>query len=136
MFEPKRSLQLRIICHNPPPAAFNGVSASIFGLQDKKGVVDSGQPQPDSSRMFFCTVEANLTENHLDFSGAYVQGTKGARFLYLSWAYDGGGWVQRIKIPLSAITNDQVASGKSLQVIIENGRASGTVKLNEGWKTV
>ncbi|MCA0452457.1 MAG: DUF5990 family protein [Chloroflexi bacterium] len=132
----KQPLQLQIVCYNRPPAEFNGMPAARFGLQDKQGALDIGQPQPDGSRLFTCTIEGKTSGSDVDFSGSHVQGAKGARFLYLSWAYDTGGWVQRIKIPLQGITADQIKRGQSLQVIIENGCASGSVKLPNGWKTV
>jgi hypothetical protein len=132
----KQTIQLQIICHNPPPAICNGVAADQFGLQDKKGALDLGTRQADDSRVFICAIEAKLSEDGADFSGAVVQGTKGSRFLYLSWAYDTGGWIKRIKVPLSSISMQQIRSGHVLQIIIENGRTSGMVKPNDGWKTV
>ncbi len=136
MPDKKYPLQLQIICHNLPPTDFKGMPASRFGLQDKNGVLDAGQPLADNTRLFSCVIEAKITDEKLDFSGIYVQGKKSARFLYLSWAYDTGSWVQRIKIPLTAITYEQVISGNSLQAIIENSCTSGTVKPKDSWKTV
>jgi hypothetical protein len=132
----KQTIQLQIICHNPPPSVCNGVSADQFGLQDKKGALDLGSRQADDTRLFTCSVEAKLSDDEIDFSGAVVQGTKGSRFLYLSWAYDTGGWIKRIKIPLAAITLQQIHSAHVLQAVIENGSTSGTVKPKDGWKTV
>ena len=136
MPQTKQAIQLQIICHNPPPSECNGVAANRFGLQDKKGALDLGTTQADGSRLFTCSVEAKLSEDMLDFSGAVVQGTKGSRFLYLSWAYDTGGWAQRIKIPVSTLTPKQIRSGSVLQAVIEDGRTSGTVKTKDGWKMV
>ena len=132
----KQPIHLQIICHNPPPSVCNGVTADQFGLQDKKGALDLGTRQADNTRVFTCEIEAKVSENEVDFSGAVVQGTKGKRFLYLSWAYDTGGWIKRIKVSLSGITLQHIRSGHVLQVVIENGRTSGTVKPEDGWKTV
>ena len=132
----KQIVQLQLICHNPPPPTCNGVAADQFGLQDKKGALDLGTRQADDTRVFTCQIEAKVSEGEIDFRGAVVQGTKGSRFLYLSWAYDTGGWIKRIKVPLSGITLQQIRNGHVLQVVIENGRTSGTVKLENGWKTV
>ena len=134
--ETKQIIQLQLICHHPPPSTCNGIAADQFGLQDKKGALDLGTTQSDGSRLFTCSVEAKLSEDMLDFSGAVVQGTKGGRFLYLSWAYDVGSWVRRIKIPLSTITPEQIRNGSVLQAVIENGLTSGTVKPKDGWKMV
>ena len=132
----KQTIQLQIICPNPPPTECGGLAANRFGLQDKKGVLDIGTTQADGSRLFTCTVEVKLSEDILDFSGAVVQGTKGSRFLYLSWAYDAGSWARRIKIPLSTITPKQIQIGSVLQTVIEDGRTSGAVKPKDGWKMV
>ena len=136
MPDTKQTIQLQIICHNPPPAECNGIPANRFGLQDKKGALDLGTTQADGSRLFACSVEAKLSEDIPDFSGPVVQGTKGSRFLYLSWAYDTGGWVKRIKIPLSTITPKQIRSGSELQAVVEDGHTSGAVKPKDGWKMV
>jgi hypothetical protein len=132
----KQTILLQIICHNPPPSVCNGVAADQFGLQDKKGALDLGTRQADDTRVFTCSVEAKLSDEGVDFGGAVVQGTKGNRFLYLSWAYDTGGWIKRIKVPLASITLQQIRAGHVLQAVIENGRTSGTVKPEYGWKTV
>ena len=132
----KQTIQLHIICHNPPPSICNGVAADQFGLQDKKGSLDLGTRQADDTRMFTCSIEAKVSENEVDFSGTVVQGLKGSRFLYLSWAYNTGGWIKRIKVPLSGITLQQIRSGHILQAVIETGRTSGTIKTGNGWKTV
>ena len=132
----KQTIHLQIICHNPPPPVCNGVAADQFGLQDKKGALDLGTRQADDTRLFTCEIETKLSDDEIDFSGAVVQGTKGSRFLYLSWAYDEASWVKRIKVPLSGITTEQIRSGSVLQAVIENGSTSGTVKPKFGWKTV
>ena len=132
----KHIIQLQIICHNPPPPQCNGIAATQFGLQDKKDSLDLGQSQADGSRFFTCSVEAKLSEDTLDFSGAVVQGTKGSRFLYLSWAYDAGSWARRIKVPLVGITLEQIRTDRVLQAVIEDGHTSGTIKPKYGWKTV
>ena len=134
--EPKQTIQLQIICQNPPPTDCGGIAANRFGLQDKKGALDLGLSQANGSRLFTCSIEAKLSGDSPDFSGAVVQGTKGGRFIYLSWAYDEAGWAKRIKVPLSGITSEQMLSGSVLQAVIENGSTSGTVKPKFGWKTV
>ncbi len=99
-------------------------------------MLDLGASQADGSLLFTCDIEAKLQDAEVDFSGAYVQGAKGSRFLYLSWANGDCGWRQRIKISLMTITPQQVRGGNPIEAIIENGCASGTVKPKTGWKTV
>ncbi len=129
-------LQLHIVCLNTPPDTWRGEPAHRFGLQDKKGILDDGAKQLDGTRRFDCEVTPRLNGDDVDFSGAYVQGVKGSRFLYLSWAYDAGGWVRRIKIPLVGITPQQILSGQPLEAVIEASNAAATVKPIYGWKTV
>lgn len=130
------SLQLHIICLHTPPNTWRGEPAHRFGLQDKKGILDDGVKQGDGTRLFECEVTPRLNGDDVDFSGVYVQGVKGSRFLYLSWAYDAGGWVHRFKIPLAGITAEQILSGKSLEAIIEANNATATIKPIYGWKMV
>ena len=130
------TLQLHIICLQIPPDSWRGEPAHRFGLQDKKGILDDGVKQLDGTRRFDCEVTTRLNGDDVDFSGAYVQGAKGSRFLYLSWAYDAGGWVRRLKIPLAGITTEQVLSGQPLEAVIEAENAAATVRPLYGWKMV
>lgn len=130
------SLQLQILCLHTPPDAWRGEPAHRFGLQDKRGIIDDGIPQGDGTRLFTCEVTPRLNGDDVDFSGDFVQGAKGSRFLYLSWAYDAGGWVRRIKIPLAGITSEQIMLGGLLQAVIEPANAATTVRPLYGWKTV
>ena len=130
------TLQLHIVCLQPPPDNWRGEPAHRFGLQDKKGILNDGIKQSDGTRIFGCEVTPRVSGSDIDFSGPYVQGAKGSRFLYLSWAYDAGGWVQRIKVPLAGITPELIEAGNVLQAVIEDGRASATVKPKYGWKMV
>ena len=132
-------VQLRVVCLRPPPDTFDG-QATHFGLQDKKGGLDSGTQRADGARILGCEAQAKLKDGKPDFSGAQVQGKPGERFLYLSWAYAAGGWVQRIKIPLSDITWQQIeqaaSSDSALEAVIEDGTAAATVRPKQGWVLV
>lgn len=129
-------VQLRVICLRPPPDTFGG-RATSFGLQDKKGALDSGKQRADGARIYTCAAQTKLTGGKPDFSGAQVQGKPGERFLYLSWAYAAGEWVQRIKIPLAGISWEQIEqvahSASVLEAMIEDGTASATVRPMQGW---
>lgn len=129
-------VRLRVVCLRPPPDTFAGLTTR-FGLQDKKGILDNGIQGADGSRSYLCDIRAKLVNGKPDFSGPHVQGKPGERFLYLSWAYAVGRWVQRIKIPLAAITWEQIEQVASdttvLQAIIEDGTAAATVRPKEGW---
>jgi hypothetical protein len=128
-------ISFRLICVNPPPD-----SGSVrFGLQDKKGNLLAGTKQADGSLLYEFELTAKPgKDGAADFSGAYVQGTLGTRFLYLSLGYAGAltpTWIKRIKVPLSSIGWEQVeaAQGRALEASID-GRGAATVKLlGEGW---
>jgi hypothetical protein len=124
-------ISFRLICVNPPSDS----GAVRFGLQDKKGNLLTGTKQADGSLLY----EFELTlkpgkDSAADFSGAYVQGTPGTRFLYLSLG-NVPSWIKRIKVPLSSIGWDQIeaAQGRALEASVD-GRGAATVKLlGDGW---
>jgi hypothetical protein len=88
------SLTLRIVCHNPP-----SIDPAVFGLQDKKHRLTSGTPH-GNTLIFTCDVDVKETESGaLDYTGAYVHGIKGDRFIYLSFGSldsDPPVWIMRI----------------------------------------
>lgn len=122
-------ISFRLICVNPPDVGVR------FGLQDKKGHLMAGTKQADGSLLYEFELTAKPgKDDRADFSGVYVQGTVGARFLYLSLG-EKPTWIKRIKVPLSAIRWEQIeaAQGRALEASVD-GRGAATVKLlGEGW---
>ncbi len=127
-------LSLRIICLNP---ALN--ENTLFGLQDKAQQLTEGTLRPDGALIFECDVQITKRGDQPDFAGAFVQGTPGKRFLYLSLRdLSAGHWIKRIKIPLSGITDAMIAAAQKgvLQVTID-GQGVATVELLDGgWRAV
>jgi hypothetical protein len=125
----KIDVTFRLMCINPPDAG------ARFGLQDKKGDLLAGTQQTDGSLVFVFELTAKPgKDDGADFSGAYVQGTPGIRFLYLSLG-ETPRWIKRIKVPLSSIRWAQIeaAQGRVLEASVD-GRGVATVKLlGEGW---
>jgi hypothetical protein len=130
---------LEITCRNAP------TQAGIFGLQDKNGQLLSPAQVAGGAAVFHCQVRAKpgAAGAPPNFSGAFTHGPPGERFLYLSLrAADGpeAAWIKRIKVPLKAITWQQVeAAAKHAEARLAgtvDGGGSGTVKLISGWQVV
>jgi hypothetical protein len=94
-----------------------------IGIQDKTQTVHAGRTAKDGAVYFDCAVEARMDTltNGLDFRGPFVHGTPQSRFLYLSWkrrAASAAPWYWRVKIPLTGITDKDVSSLKSTEVLL------------------
>ena len=73
-------LTITIAAINPPFDADHGV---LFGLQSSHGVDD---PVPASESTDFVTeIKVRNSGNDVDFAGEHVHGSRGDRFIYLSW---------------------------------------------------
>ena len=101
-----QTLRLRLIHDGAPPGATD--EPLRFGLQDSKGEVHAGAPQPDGTRLFdlALAVKPGDAANAPVFSGPFAHGPPTGRFLYLSWKREGkhdAPWAWRIKIPLAGI---------------------------------
>ncbi len=129
-------IRLQITCEASPPTTFNGQTTK-FGLQDKQQTLHPGVLQPDGALRFDCevTVKPHVTTGAPDFSGPFVHGPTGARFLYLSWRSSAGTWIKRFKIPLAPIDWEQIAAGQAGTLAARiNTNHSGTVALlGTGW---
>jgi hypothetical protein len=136
----KQRIALQIICEAYPPGC--DATRTEFGLQDRRQNLVPGEPQPDGSLRFACSVVVTETGEGqpLDFSGEFVHGTRGARFLYLSVRRrEDAGWERRLKIPLQGIRTELIAAREdgSLGGLTARirGEGSGTVPLLDGgWR--
>lgn len=99
---------LHLYCNAPPPQEHAG-QATEFGLQDKQASLHPGLRQIDGAQLFVCEVllKQNAKRAVPDFSGSFVHGPLGSRFLYLGWRPPGGAWIRRWKITLPIITPAQ-----------------------------
>jgi hypothetical protein len=77
-----------------------------FGIQDKTGAIHAGKAFKGRLLLF----EIDIAVKHADaplFSGPFVHGPPGGRFLYLSWKKHGQHehpWAWRIKMALGGIS--------------------------------
>lgn len=125
-------MKLRIICVNPPPDEYEGKS-TIFGLQNKSGEVVEGEAHADETRHYECVVTVNARGS---LSGDFVHGTPESRFLYLSWGYQPGEWIKRIKIPLADVTLEMLESGRVAEARVDGAGAATVKLLGSGWMLV
>ena len=132
---PPTRVRLLITCEAPP--AIHDGQPTEFGLQDKRQALHSGIPLPDGALRFSCAadVKPHATTGMPDFSGPFVHGPAGARFLYLSWRQPGGTWIRRFKIPLTPISWEQIAAEQAgaLAVRISATRSGTVALLGAGW---
>lgn len=136
-----RELRIRVVCHNPPPAEWEGARA-LFGLQDTKGEILPGEIQADGSVRFEAHISVRTEPaGVVRLSGPFVHGPMGQKHLYLSYrhAAEGAPWIGRIKVPLS-FTQAEAELGGVLEAAISavqpNGkRAWATVPFSDGgWR--
>ena len=130
-------IRLRIICLNPPPEG-NG-RPLIYGLQDKQGNLQRGQPRSDWALVYECEVKASQNENGKpNFTGSHTHGTPDERFLYISVrSVDGSNWQWRSKIMLSSVTWEMVEAASAANCPIEitvEGIVPPRAKIVRGWE--
>lgn len=111
-----------------------------IGLQTKKGEIVAGEATGTNDYLFSGELKFQLKPNQApDFSGPMVQGSAGARFLYLSWKYRNpetqSAYFWRVKIPLAGIDAAMLQSpeGAGLEADI-SGRQAHDTKHQVVWK--
>ena len=136
-----RDVTLRIVVERPP----KGVD---FGLQKGRGSACNtvqNQRSQGNDLTFEFTVSVKVASRRATpaFSGPFVQGPAGGRFVYLDiGTYAGQAdscWSRRLKIPLVGITEEMIQGGAVLEARIpgtgkDGGPSCATVKSFGGWK--
>lgn len=114
----KLSITATIIGRKLPGQRFGGREEVHIGIQRGSEVVDS-VPVADADVQFDLTLDLLVGDGGGadDFHGPYVHGTRGARFLYLSWGQIGAdgepAMFARLKLPLPALDADALARLKT-----------------------
>ncbi|WP_164543652.1 DUF5990 family protein [Streptomyces mobaraensis] len=101
------------------------------GLQDKSGALLPGRTAPGRTTRYELDVPLRTTADGSDFSGPYVHGTRGGRFLYLSRRDPSGpGWARRCKIMLP---DGPPAGGGTLYATVTDTGGSRAELTEDGW---
>ena len=135
----ERELRLRIVLEQPP----EGVD---FGLQKGRGsIFETVQKQRSGGDdlQFEFSVQVKMLQTTPSFSGPFVQGPPGGRFVYLDiGTYAGQAdscWSRRLKIPLAGITTRMIDAGGVIEARVpgtgrDGGPSCATVKDFDGWQ--
>ena len=111
----QRTIKLTIECLDLPPHNWGGHPEIWLGIQRGKEVEQ--EVKLPAERIVFeaeLRVAGDPSHGASNFLGPYAQGTVQDRFTYLCWGWRHFGmWVgfRRIKLPLSGLTWDEVATG-------------------------
>lgn len=120
------SVTCRIVLETPPA----GVD---YGLQKGKGsAFETVQTQRSDGRDLQFEFSADLrgTETAADFGGPFVQGSRGARFVYIDIGTFAGQvgscWSRRLKVPLTGITPQMIRRVAGAPGAVLEARVAGT----------
>lgn len=134
----KQEIAMRIICLDPIRVCL-GYDALEFGLQDKKQNLQSGTAlSADELSFDFALAVQRRDDGGANFTGAYAQGPRDKRFVYLTYkGLQGEIWsiFRRIKVPLYGISWGQVEAAHSAGQVLQarvSGLRSGTAPLLDG----
>ncbi len=107
----KTELQIQLHCTDFPGASFDA-SAHIFLAVQKNNDLESETPGDSQHATFDIPVIFSMGKDGLpNFTGPYVFGTTGDKFLYLVWYAKTGEFVHRFrraKIKLNALSQEQI----------------------------
>ena len=138
-----REIKLRIVLEHPP----KGVD---FALQKGRGRAhETTQKQrsdgKDLTFEFTPIVKDGVSDPMAALSGAFIQGPRDQRFIYIDIGTLAGQveapWSRRLKIPLAGITMKMLRAGSILEARVPGTGRDGspscaTVKEFEGWISV
>ena len=127
---------LRIVLEQPPA----GVD---FGLQQGHGndyeVVSKQRSKGDDLEFeFTVTAKSSPKDDLPNFTGPFVQGPAGERFVYINIGTNAGQtntpWSRRLKIPLGGISWDMLRSGKVLVAHVPGTGKDGGPSCAYAWR--
>ena len=127
-------ISLRIILRNPTA----GVD---FGLQKGRGrnyeVVQKQRSTGKDLTFDFSAAVKTAQDGAPDFTGPFVQGSRGDRYVYIDiGTYAGQAdtcWSRRLKIPLSRITSKLIKSHSTLIADVPGAGKNGEPNCAYGW---
>jgi hypothetical protein len=142
----KNEINCRIILQKPPAEIDYGLQ---MGRASKYEVVGRQRAKGDDLTFEFTINTKPGKDSAIDFSGAFVQGPVGGRFIYINIGISAGQintrWNRRLKIPLIGITECMINKILDMPSVLETsvpgtGKDGGpncaTVKPFAGWSVV
>ncbi len=127
------SIALKLVYDGKGPVHWSPLpgAPNAFGLQDKAEVLHVGKPGKAGAVVFDLTLQVkSLDAAQAVLVGGFAHGKPAERFLYLGWRNASGGFAQRLKLPLHAITSDQVrqalAKGMTLTAVLVDHHPKAT----------
>lgn len=142
----KNEINFRIILQKPPREVDYGLQ---MGHANKYEVVQRQRATGDDLTFEFTINTKPGKDSAIDFSGLFVQGLVGGRFVYINIGQSAGQintqWNRRLKIPLIGITQSQIDEILKTPSVFETtvpgtGKDGGpncaTVKPFAGWSVV
>ncbi|HVK04606.1 MAG TPA: DUF5990 family protein [Armatimonadaceae bacterium] len=129
-------IPLRIRCYNLPGSRFERWTGLRLGVQRGRSEVVQDVSADEAQATFDVTLKVSgepSPDAGPDFTGPFAQGTRGDRFVYLTWGMRqaDNGWdiVRRAKLRLGAIEWEWIAkarqTGEPLEVVIDATDAKG-----------
>ncbi len=142
----KNEINLRIILQKPPADVDYGLQK---GHANKYEIIGRQRGTGDDLIFEFTVTTKPGKDSEIDFSGLFVQGPVGGRFIYINIGQSAGqfntAWNRRLKISLIGITQSQIDEILKTSGILETsvpgtGKDGGpncaTVKPFDGWSVV
>ncbi len=108
---------LRVMYRGAPLPGWSG-GPGDFGIQDKDNRLHPGVAGDGGGLVFDLSLEVKPGDRPV-FAGPLAHGPPKARFLYLSWRNTAGGYARRLKLPLGAITWDDVAAARAAPLVAD-----------------
>jgi hypothetical protein len=113
------TVRLRIVYDGTPPNVWDG-GVQDFGVQDKDNVLYPGKTQRSGHVVFDVAIAVKPERTATPvFLGDFAHGPPKDRFLYLSWRNANGAYAQRLKLPLSGITWNDIDRAQEKPLIGE-----------------
>jgi len=134
---PARTITLRIRTALVPPKVRDGVETA-FGIQDKARNLTPPVLDAEGTATFEVSVAPHCdAATDLDWSGPFVHGKPGERFLYLGWRPTAGPadkWIRRWKISLTNLPLD--LEGDEILTTVIDANESNKVWLTANWQPI
>ena len=142
----KNEINFRIVLHKPPAHIDYGLQ---MGHGSKYEVIQRQRAAGDDLTFAFTLSTKPGKDFSIDFSGLFVQGPIGGRFIYINIGASAGqintSWNRRLKVPLIGITQSMLDEVLKIPASLETavpgtGKDGGpncaTVKPFAGWSVI